>query len=179
MNSTDIDFLKSLKNSIFIHFRLISASNHNENFEDLNPATGSLVLIRNEGLTKKECSIMIDFLKKKDNINFEIDHDLIFELTNGNGYLISQFMQTKGETFQTKLERITQETSNQMRNKIILYFQLKLVKLPEKQWIKVFPEILNYLDQEIKIPKDFDIHMYKMFTFVNEKGYLKSTCTLA
>ena len=169
----NIKFLSSIRDSRFFHFTLISASNNNEGFQNLNEKTGSKILETNQGFSKQDSITFIEILKTKNKINFEIDAEVLFDLTNGNGYQLSAFMQAKGNTFQEKLQKFTEKISGELNEKVMEFFILKLKELTELQWRIIFIDILKFIDQEIKFPQE--LIMDKNFTYVDENGYLKST----
>ena len=172
-------FLISLRTFHF-NFSLISASNTNEGFDDLNE--NDIVIEQNVGFSQDESNeYLINVLERLYGNEYSIDKNLlenIYQLTNGNGYYLSKFVYSqKGENYQEKFKFFINDMNIILEAQVDKFFEKK-IEAGRDMWLAKYPELLCYLDVDYTFPIRLFSSNDKNFTYI-ENSKLKSVNNFA
>ena len=166
-------FLTSVRNSEVFNFVLISASNNNEGFKYAKKI--KLILDVIFGFSLEETKEYIqNFIEKLIGYSVEINNDFLedlYKLTNGNGYLLSKFIRSKGQTLEAKFDNFVKQIRVLFRGTLDKFFEKGATNW--ETWKGKFPIIITYLDTDIEMPMNPDAIIDKNFSYI-ENLKLKS-----
>ena len=168
-------FLKSIRDNEKYNFKLISASNTNEGFADLDK--NNKVIEENVGFSRKESQEYLDnTLEKMYGKELKMEDKLfeeLYQITNGNGYYLSQFVYNEkvANNYQEKFNRFTDDMKRKLETQMEKFFEEKLNK--SRDWEKEFPKLLVHLDCDKSFDKEFQKMADRNFTYF-EDSKLKS-----
>ena len=153
-------FISDIRVGDFANFKVICASDGSYDFKKLKES--DCILQINEGFTKEQTENYLreDSIQKK--IKFSLTDDeitKIFEISQGNGFLLKQFIdaQPKVSDFENKCAEFL-KIANRKCKYLVMEFYQRQVKEDKENWIKAFPNILLCLNSKtVTIPD----HLHK------------------
>ena len=168
-------FLSSLRESNLFNLVIISASNNNEGFKEINGKDLNIIE-QNIGFSLEETKeFLTNVLGKLIGYPINVNNDFLqalYKLINGNGYYLSMFIQSEGKSLQEKLIKFTEKMTLMIEANIVSFF-LDTQQIGYQMWLDKFPEILLYLDTEKFFPNCLFQYQDRNYTYI-ENSKLKS-----